>query len=158
MGFVLFVQTSREPLQYKSPDATQICSHRLSPLHALSTKDDGTQFSQISHAWPIASKNTLSPLMYSDRREEKSQLPIYCLELAIDKTFYLNIFRHLMRIQYQMDCKGNRNDRKIVKTFGRDLRNENVFSRSFQHSSSWPKKGRHFASKDYFGRETRKCY
>lgn len=45
-------------------------------LHALSTKDDGTQFSQISHAWPIASKNTFASLMNSDRREEKSQLPI----------------------------------------------------------------------------------
>jgi len=96
--------------------------------------------------------------MDPDRREEKNQPKIYCPEVTIDRTFYLNIFRHLMRIQYQMDWKRNRNDRKIVKIFGRDLKNENVFSRSFQHSSSWPKKGRHFASKDYLSRESRKCY
>lgn len=146
---MLFVQTSRETLQYRSPDTTQTCSHMLRSFHVFSTKDDGIQLRQISHTWPIACKNTLFPLMDPDGREEKNQLTIYCLEVAIDKTLNLNIFRHLMRIQYQMDWKRNRNDRKIVKIFGRDLKNENVFSRSFQHSSSWPKKGRHFASKDY---------
>lgn len=82
-----------------------------------STKHNGTQLHQISHTWPIASKNTLFPLMNPDRREEKNQSTIYCLEVAVDKTFYLNILGHLMRIQYQMDWKRNRNDRKIVKIF-----------------------------------------
>lgn len=72
MGFVLFIQTSGETLQYESPDTTETCSHSLRSFHALSTKDDGTQLSQISHAWLIASKNTLSQLMDPDRREESA--------------------------------------------------------------------------------------
>lgn len=155
---MLFLQTSRETLQYRNPDTIQTCSHRLRSFHTLSTKGDGTQLHQISHTWPIASKNILFSLMDPDRREEKNQPTIYCLEVAIDKTFYLNICRHLMGIQYQMDWKRNRKDRKIVRILGRELKNENVFSRSFQHSSSWPKKRRHFACKDYFSRESRKCY
>lgn len=70
MGFVLFIQTSRETLQYKSPDTTETCIRSLRSFHALSSKDDGTQLSQISHAWLIASKNTISQLMDPDRREE----------------------------------------------------------------------------------------
>lgn len=75
----------------------------LGLFHALATKDDGTQLHQISHIWPTASKNTLFPLIEPDRRKNKTQPTIFCLEVAIDKTFYLNIFRHLMRIQCQMD-------------------------------------------------------
>lgn len=106
---------------------------------------------QISYTWPITIKNTLFPLMNPDKRKDKNQLTMHSLEVAIHKTFYLNIFRHLIRIQYQMGWKRNRNDRKIVKIFRRDLKNENVFSRSFQHSSTGPKKERHYA-------ESRKRY
>lgn len=150
-GVVLFVQTSRETLQYRRPDATQTWCQILRLFHALSTKDDGTLLCQISYTWPITIKNTLFPLMDPDRRKDKNQPTIHSLEVAIDKTFYLNIFRHLIRIQYQTGWKRNRNDRKIVKIFRRDLKNENVFSKSFQHSSTWPKKERHYA-------ESRKRY
>lgn len=86
-------------------DIISTCSNILRLFHGLPTKDDGTQLHQISHTWPIASKNTLFSLIEPDRRKNKTQPTICCLEVAIDKTFYPNIFRHLMRIQCQMDWK-----------------------------------------------------
>lgn len=93
MGFALFIQTSQETLQYRITDIIPTCSNMLRLFHALPTKDDGTQLHQISHTWPIASKNTLFSLIEPGKRKDKTPPMICCLEVAIEQNILPKYFQ-----------------------------------------------------------------